>query len=474
MSKWTSPDPTKPAEVTDTNIPLLRTSAARIGIKYSLIYLALSLLTIAGLYVFEANFVSRTNRRLLFSEEQHIRALYRQSGLEAVVEYVNQKSTRRNTGTEFFYRLEDVNGKRLAGELTAWPEGIKDNLGLQMMWTSDQTLKATHQDDPSYWPALPTVFSDGARILICHNNQLGQEIREVVVPALFVGLALTTAATLTVIFALSRDLMQRVIGVNQYLRKFQAGDLSLRLPRDQQHREFDLLARQLNSLFANTERLISGMRRVTSDVAHDLRSPVSRLKTRVELALLQERESTEYRETLSQTLEDLNQLADTFESLIYIGQLESDRAPLRKQTLDVGELVEEMASLYDGEDIPVSLTVDSPPLILGDRHLLQRVVSNLLENALKFSPAGGRIEVEVGRQDGCCRLTVSDRGPGIPEDKRNLVQERFFRLESARSTPGNGLGLSLVKAAVEAHGAELFLEDNCPGLRVVVLFPPVE
>lgn len=273
------------------------------------------------------------------------------------------------------------------------------------------------------------------------------------------------------VFTLGMRLLEKVDALNIVLAEFEEGDLSRRVAIRGEKDEFALLGTHLNSLFDRMESLITSLRRVTADVAHDLRSPLARISTRLEVTLLNPQEEKEYRKVLEETLRDTKYLTDTFNSLLYIGQLEAERVPLKKQTLNLSLLVEEMVGLYAEEDDTIHQSIQSEVVFTGERELLQRVLSNLLENAIKFSPEPGSITVLLSRQERFVELVVSDRGIGIPPEARRLVFERFYRLDAARSTWGSGLGLSLVRAAVKAHGGEVILGDNHPGLRVVVRLP---
>jgi signal transduction histidine kinase len=242
--------------------------------------------------------------------------------------------------------------------------------------------------------------------------------------------------------------------------------------------EFDRLARSLNEMLARIEELMTGMRVVTDSVAHDLRSPLTRLKARLELALAKPEDPAEHGEALETALEETDGLLKMLSSLLEIARTEAGLDRGHMAAIDLGDMIDNLAELYEpaAEEKGLSLDVEtaSDAIVTGHRELLAQAASNLIENAIKFSDEGGSIDVQVRRVEGSTTLVISDRGPGIPEADRDAVLQRFVRLDSARSTRGTGLGLSLVAAVAKLHGATLEFGDNAPGLVVTLTFPSPE
>jgi len=244
----------------------------------------------------------------------------------------------------------------------------------------------------------------------------------------------------------------------------------------------DRLAENLNDMLEQIERLVTGMRQVTDNIAHDLRSPLNRLRSRLEVMLMGDAEVADYRLALEETIEEAGLLMETFNALLNIAQAEAGWPEEELTDFDLSGLVVDMAELYapTAEDKNQELTqeVEAGISIRGNQQLMGQPLANLLDNAVKYTPDGGVIALVLrrtgeGGSDGGSELIVADSGPGIPEDERRRVLDRFVRLEASRNSPGTGLGLSLVRAVATLHSAELRLEDNLPGLRIVLRFPGV-
>ena len=240
--------------------------------------------------------------------------------------------------------------------------------------------------------------------------------------------------------------------------------------------EFDEIAAKLNQMLDRIEDLMKSMQQVTNNVAHDLRSPLTRLRNRLEVTLLEERDPDSYRQVMDEAIGDADSLIHTFNAMLGIARLEAGIDGVEWQEAPIGELVSELAELYeavaeeeaDGLDFHVS--IDANPIYRCNPHLIAQAVTNLLDNALKYTPHPGRVTLELDGDEERFSIAVTDTGPGIPEHERERVFERFVRLENERNSPGNGLGLSLVKAVARLHAATLELEDAEPGLRVVLTF----
>ena len=280
---------------------------------------------------------------------------------------------------------------------------------------------------------------------------------------------------LAVGFWLGRRFWSQIESFNQMAMKIvNSANLATRMPVKGDD-EFAALATNMNAMLDRIEKLFQGIRQVSDNIAHDLRSPLTRLRADVEVAL-QQQDPARYRETLERTLEELQKMQDIFQSLLSLGQAEAGSLKIRKKPLDLSELLEDIIDLYGPlmEEKEQTLTTRIPGnvSISGDRQLLAQAFSNLLDNAIKYVPAGGIIELAMARKGDKVEITLVDSGPGIVPEMRKKVFDRFVRVDPSRTLPGTGLGLSLVKAFIELHGGTITLSDsNLGGAAFLIVLP---
>jgi signal transduction histidine kinase len=265
-------------------------------------------------------------------------------------------------------------------------------------------------------------------------------------------------------------------------RTIMAGNLSGRLPVAGTEDELDRLAVNLNAMLERIEALMKSFKEVSDNIAHDLKTPLTRLRNSSEEALRTAKSEADYRAALQETIDESEELIRTFNALLLIARAESGQSSSYMTEFDASETAQGVAELYEplAEEKGLVLKVESagPVPVRGNRELVTQALANLVDNAIKYAgdgrsqtDAAAEIVISVQSQNGRAVLAVSDRGPGIPEADRSRVVERFVRLEKSRSQPGSGLGLSLVSAVARLHGGEFRLEDNAPGLRALLLLP---
>jgi len=452
---------------------LINTSAIRLALRYAMFYALLSVLGLGAIYWATSRFV---DAQLEAGLEQELTALTRidaEQGREKLATILNTENQMERK-IHRYYLLVGVNGISLAGNLRNWPAGINTDSQVQNIWVESSWVPGGLKENAGYWPAIATLLPDGSRLLIAQRIDATEDLQEFILSIMGITLILSVALALTMGLLLGRSILKKIDAINATASAIVSGDLNQRIPLSKKNDEFDELAQHLNAMLARIEQLIIGMRRVTDNIAHDLRRPLSRLRNRLEVTLLESRDEKEYVNTMQQTITDTDGLIHTFNALLEIAQVEAGGFRGEWGQVDLSALSMELSELYHDQAIVAGKTFElqvEPDLqTKGNRHLLAQVISNLLENAIKYSLKGSHIKLCLDSYQNHPRLTISDNGPGIPSDQHELVQERFVRLESARSSTGSGLGLSLVKVVAKLHEAELQLSDNKPGLRVTLLF----
>jgi signal transduction histidine kinase len=302
--------------------------------------------------------------------------------------------------------------------------------------------------------------------------------RKVIQNAIYWGGGIALALGLGGGFLTSRNFLRRVDAITETSRTIMAGDLSHRMPVDGSGDEMDRLSASLNEMLAQIERLMLGMKEVSSNVAHDLRTPLTRLRARAEAAL-RSIDPAEHRAALQQTIVESDKLLQTFTALLSIARADAGQSGGNFTAIDVGEVLRDVAELYEPliEEAGGTLSVEEiPPLPCNaDRQLLSQVFSNIIDNAMKYGGSEGtnavHLTMSATTQDRVAVIAIADKGQGIAPENRQRVLERFVRLDESRSKPGNGLGLSLVSSLMKLHGGTVELSDAHPGLRVTLTLP---
>ena len=408
-------------------------------------------------------------RQTVAAESRGMAEQFLESGLSRLVAVIDER-TSSDVNPDAVYLLADRYGHRIAGNLRDWPPSIKPD-------GSWQTLNLIRVDLNTTVLVGARAYSlgQGYQLLVGRDMRARAEFRERVVRSLMGAGAIAFILSLGAGYLLSRYILRRVEAIGDTSRQIVAGDLTKRVPLRGTGDEFDRLALSLNEMLARIEELMMGMRVVTDSVAHDLRSPLTRLKARLELALAKPEDGEDHTKALATALDETDGLLKMLSSLLEIARTEAGLDREHMSDVDLSDMIDNLSELYEpaADEKGLSLHVETEPhvIVTGHRELLAQAASNLIENAIKFSVNAGRIDVLVKRGNGDAMLVIRDQGPGIPEDDRESVLQRFVRLDSARSTRGTGLGLSLVAAVAKLHGADLELGDNMPGLVVTLKFP---
>ncbi len=456
---------------------LFRTTTFRLSLTYFALFSAAAIVAIVYLYWNTTVLLSRQLNQTIDAELKGLAEQYRAGGRDQLVRIVAQRS--RTPGNSL-YLVADGNEKQLAGNLSAVSPQLWDSVGPVEFFYSRPAPGGMEQR-----LAFANVFRlpGGDRLIVGRDIEDRRELSRLIRSTMLWGLGVMALVGLGGGYWVSRRLLARIDDLSDTTRTIMAGDLSRRLPVSGSGDELDRLAESLNSMLGRIEQLMAGMREVSDNIAHDLKTPLNRLRNRVEEALREPSDVVSYRDALERTIEEADGLIKTFNALLSIARLEAGTGGDDRDSLDLSALVSDAAELYEpvAEERGTALEVDLEGKIpvRGNRQLLGQAIANLIDNALKYglvpaSQANGHASEVIVRtcsHDGVAEVAVCDRGPGVPESERERVLSRFVRLEASRSEPGSGLGLSLVAAVARLHGGSLRLEDNDPGLRVVFSLP---
>ena len=454
---------------------LLSTSAFRIALVYLLLFCASVCLLLGYVYWSTVGYMTSRTDEAVVSEMQVFVDQYRRGGLLPLIRAVNLRSRRPEDN---IYLLMGPGGQILAGTL---------NVRSFSFDAGDNWIEFEHHDSGEeraqaiLGRARAVALPGGFRLLVGRNVKDQREIEQLITRALAWSLGLTLLLGLAGGAVIGRNMLRRIDAINRSIRDIMAGDFSQRLPTGGLLQdEVVLLAGNVNAMLDRIEALMQGMREVSDDIAHDLRSPLNRLRARLEIGLMAEGEAAaaEQRRALLDAIAELDELLRLFESMLAITRLEARVEEARWERLDLAAIAREVGDLYApaAEERRIALTLALPEAlpVRGARELLARALSNLIENAMSHgAPAAGeaRIEISGWREAGDMLLAVRDWGGGIAEPERERVFNRFVRLEGSRNADGSGLGLSLVRAVARRHGGEAKIEDAGPGCRVILRLP---
>jgi signal transduction histidine kinase len=446
-------------------VKLVRSSAFRLAIGYGALFAVSAVLLLAFVYWLATTYMLRQSDETIEAEIVGLAERYRLSGLPGLTASIRERLDRTPQGLSI-YLLAEASGEPLVGNLSRWPPEPPDQDGFV-----DFELVAGPGEPPHRARAKHFVLRGGFRLLVGRDLAELDSVRSLLVRTMAWGVGLILALALAGAVVVSRSRLRRIANIDEVIGLVMAGDLSRRIPLEGTSDDIEDLAEKLNRMLAELSNLVEGVRRVSDSIAHDLRTPLARLKTRLERLRRGHPE-----EEIGEAIEEADRLLATFGALLRIARIESGesgRAAFAK--VDLTSLIDDVAELYrpliEEKGSSLSLHVAPEVTVPGDRDMLFQAVANLVDNAIKHTPAGSRIEISLGTSDGRAAIVVADNGPGIPAEERVKVRERFYRLDRSRSTPGAGLGLSLVSVVIQRHGGELKFEDNEPGLRAVLIVP---
>ncbi len=449
---------------------LLATASFRLTLVSAGLFCASAVLVFGTMYWAAARFMAGQLDESILSEVASLQEDVGRGGDARMAQLISQRAE-APANWQYFYLLTDGAGRRLAGNLPA----MAALPGWQARPMPAQP--GVEMDEDHSLRAFGTRLNDGSLLLVARDVYAIDEVTDLMERTFAVGLAVTLVLAFGSGTVVSARFLRRIETINRISREIMDGDLSRRIPLHGTGDDFDRLSANLNGMLERIQSLMQGLGQVSSDIAHDLRTPLARLRQRLEGVRLSARTVGDYEEAVDRAIAETDAVLETFAALLRITQIESGsrRAGFAEIDLSavVHTIIETYAPVAEDGGRRLSGTVAPGVTVRGDHQLLTQMLANLVENALNHTPPGTSIAMDLlpaGDGHGP-RLVVADDGPGIPVGERDKVFRRFYRLDASRTTPGSGLGLSLVAAIADLHGAVVMLEDNAPGLRVTVSWP---
>jgi signal transduction histidine kinase len=403
----------------------------------------------------------------LAAEAELLRAEASRGDTPALVRAVGARSLPGSAG---LYYLADASGKQLAGNINQMPPEIGPAGGVFRYVPEGAT-------NAHLGVAIPVDLGPGLRLIVGRDVEAQRRYADEMRTLYFLALGFLSFTGLLAGLVMSRMALKRIETINVATRSIMDGDLSRRMAIVGTGDEFDVLATNLNAMLDRIEALMNGLREVSDNIAHDLKTPLSRLRISAESALMDPRGADAYREGLEHTIDKADELIKTFNALLLVARLEAGVLEENAEQFDLGRLVRDFAELYEPvaeeRGLKLALDVAEGSRITANRQLVGQAVANLIDNAIKYSAKAKEptIAIALRSDEDGIEIAVADHGPGIAPEDRERVLKRFVRLEKSRTEPGTGLGLSLVQAVARLHGGAVRLEDNAPGLRVIMRIP---
>ena len=456
---------------------LLRSAIFRLAALHMLLLGASVSILLGFMYWSTAGYMARQTDATIGAEIQGLAEQYRRRGLTGLTAVLAERIAHDAPAGASLYLLAAPSGTPLIGNLQSWPDADADREG----WVRFRIRRSGADGTLAEHEARAKIFRlrGGLRLLVGRDVRELAATRALILDALGWGLAITGALALLGGWLVSTGVTRRLDTINQVSREIMRGDLSRRVPTDGSGDDFDQLAVDLNRMLERIEALMASVRQVSDNIAHDLRTPLSRLRNRLELVRGGQLDA-DARSDLDAAINDADELLGAFNALLRIARIEAGSRRAAFAELDPLPLLHDVAELYEplASEAGQQIVVEAPSAteawrlqLDGDRDLLFQALANLVDNAIKHSPPGGRILLRAIRDGASIELEVNDDGPGIPAELRGKVLQRFYRIDQSRAAPGHGLGLSLVQAVAQLHDAGLQLEDAAPGLRVRLRLP---
>jgi signal transduction histidine kinase len=447
--------------------PLIRSAGIRFAMMYAVVFGVSSFALAFSLWYSTVGLLQRQVESAIRSDGAALTSMYAKGGLARLESALGERLS-ENVDGDRIYLLLDANGARLAGNMDSLPRGIRAMDSWFELPVRRQGMTAT---------VLLQAYSlaGGGELVVGRDVRARTELRNVLSDGLLWAMGIMFGLGVggaLLIRSLFRRMMRDIAATTRAIAR---GDLARRVPKTGDGDEFDELATIINDMLDRITRLMDGVRQVSNAIAHDLRTPITRARARLEDAAMHAKTPDDLQLAIERATIDLDGIVGVFEALLRIAEIEAGSRRAAFAGIDLAPVLHDLDDLYHvvAEERGLRLETNIARFLplLGDRDLIQQAVANLLDNALKFARAGTAISFNARQEDTSIVITIADRGPGISDKDRARATERFFRAESARHTSGSGLGLALVAAVAQLHNGSLHLADNHPGLRAIISLP---
>jgi signal transduction histidine kinase len=450
-------------------LKVFRSTSMQLALVFAALFVAASLLLAGLLWWNTTGYLDRETDAVIVADTRAIGDRLSDFGLPGAVQMMNERIA-ADSDQKAIYLLTDPLLRPLGGNVAAWPLKVRAAPG----WYE---VELVHRDRLHMTRLLHVVLPGNYQLLVGRDVQDRVDIRSLFFGSLvWAGLAMLVLA-LTGGWLIHRTVLSRIASINRTAQAIMQGDLKHRLPQGSSEDEFGQLSMTINGMLDQIEQLVDGVREVSNAIAHDLRTPLAEARARLEDLLRRPERPESMQDGIAASLADIDRLIGVFNALLRLAEIDSGSRRAGFETIDLVALIDDAGDLYgpvaEARGLGFSCAAEAGLTAHGDRLLLTQAISNLLDNAVKYTPPGGRISLQAARgPGGGIVMTVADTGPGIPEADVDRVRQRFYRGDASRHAAGSGLGLSLVNAVARLHGGDLRLEGNNPGLRASLALPP--
>jgi signal transduction histidine kinase len=451
---------------------LAASSVFRLAVLFAALYTLAIALTGAAVFMFATSELEHRMKLGIHAEQMRFRSIFERQGVEGL-----KAAVERHGGSigaaEAVYALIGPDGRMIAGNTSP----LQPFAGWKMVPDEGFKFLSPQSDDPD-WFYLHGIELGNHVLITGRSNEDVEEPQEIVLKGVSWGAIATLLIGLGGAWIAGSRAQKRINAIQRTLELVSKGNLKARVETGGKDDDIARISGSINDALRQLESLVDGMKQISSDIAHDLKTPIGRVRQKLETARRTAKSVADYQQSVDETVAEIDAIVATFEALLRIAQIGGGASRARFKYVGLGEVLRTIEEAYApvaeeaGDTLALDIWSGDGDVIKGDRNLLVQMFANLVENAIRHCPTGSHVLLELTMRAGKLVASVSDNGPGIPPEERDKVLRRFYRVDKSRSTPGNGLGLSLVSAIAKLHDAEIELKDAGPGLRVEVEFKP--